>query len=273
MFLLIEKYMMSKEIPKLSTLVLKEIAKAPAKYLSTESYERANKIISNSKDKGFDITQVLINYVTDAGRYTDDIIPTTFFNGSRKELCLKNTKVSSKYIMKILDICPLLEDIDVSGTFLVDDDLVLNILQKCKNLKSLNIRNCRKISELSLKYISSSQSLPNKIESLNIGGNLNISEQGLVSFLSSSKAPDLKYLYISGLSINDNLLYLISKKCLKLKGLGINYANISEDCLHKILTAPSSIPGMSIGQNLEVLHLASTVVAYTGQGFLLTIPC
>ena len=88
-------------------------------------------------------TQVLINYVTDAGRYTDDIIPTTFFNGSRKELCLKNTKVSSKYIMKILDICPLLEDIDVSGTFLVDDDLVLNILQKCKNLKSLNIRNCR----------------------------------------------------------------------------------------------------------------------------------
>ena len=243
---------MSKEIPKLSTLVLKEIAKAPSKYLSTESFERANKIISKSKDQDFDITQILINYVTDAGRYTDDVIPTTFFNGSRKELCLKNTKVSSKYIMKILDICPLLEAIDVSGTFLIDDDLVLTILQKCQKLKSLNIRNCRKITESSLKYISSS---PNKIESLNIGGNLNITEQGLVSFLSSSKASDLKYLYISGLSINDNLLYLISKKCLKLKGLGINYANVSEDCLHKILTAPSSIPGITIGQNLEIFHL------------------
>lgn len=214
---------MSKEIPKLSTLVLKEIAKAPSKYLSTESYQRALKIASGSKDKESDVTQVLINYVTDAGRYTDDIIPISFFDKNRKGVCLKNTKVSAKYIMKILDQCPLLEIVDVSGTFLVDDDLVINILQKCKNLKSLNIRNCRKITDISLSYISglhpAMKSTVNKIDSLNIGGNLNISEKGLIQFISSSKASDLRYLYISGLSINDNLLYLISRKCLKLKGI------------------------------------------------------
>lgn len=246
---------MSKEIPKLSTLVLKEIAKAPTKYLSVESYERALKIMSNLKSNAmsFDVTQILINYVTDAGRYTDDIIPVTFFDSNRTEICLKNTKVSSKYIMKILDKCKNLESIDVSGTFLVDDDLVLYMIQKCPNLKSLNIRNCRKCADITLKHIASSN---NKIDTLNIGGNLNITEQALIVFLSTTKATELIEFYISGLIINDIMLHLISKKCIKLKGFGINYANISEDGLHKFLTSSSNIPNCPIGLNLETLHIA-----------------
>ena len=106
---------MSREVPRLSTIVLKEIAKSPQKHLSLESYKRA-KLIIPSTDlailihyKDLDLTQILVDYIAEAGRLVDDVIPIEFFHKDRKQITLKNTKLSPKYLIRVLSQCPLLE--------------------------------------------------------------------------------------------------------------------------------------------------------------------
>jgi hypothetical protein len=97
--------MLARDIPRLSVLVLKEIAKSPAQYLTLDSYKRAIKIVQQNVD----FTQILIDYITEAGRLNDDVIPIEFFTSDRITLILRNTKLSSKYINKVIDKCPLLK--------------------------------------------------------------------------------------------------------------------------------------------------------------------
>lgn len=54
---------MSREIPRLSTLILKDIAKNPTKYLSNKRYEKAINMFPSVATE-MDITQVLIDYIT-----------------------------------------------------------------------------------------------------------------------------------------------------------------------------------------------------------------
>lgn len=76
--------------------VLKNIAKQPAKYVTDATVKRAfysnryQRLIESSKT---DIVQVLVDYITEAGRFTDDILPSSLFQGKRS-VCLKNSKIS-----------------------------------------------------------------------------------------------------------------------------------------------------------------------------------
>lgn len=100
---------MSRDIPKLSTLILKEIARSPAKYLSANCSLIQNSPLYSKIEGNFDVAQVLIDYITEAGRLVDDVMPVSLFQKDRTRLTLKNTKLSPKYVSKIIEQCPLLE--------------------------------------------------------------------------------------------------------------------------------------------------------------------
>lgn len=99
---------MSRDIPKLSTIILKEIARYPVKYLSANDINYNSPIFAKIAGK-IDIAQVLVDYITESGRLVDDVIPVNMFKKDRTQLTLKNAKLSPTYISKIIEQCIHLE--------------------------------------------------------------------------------------------------------------------------------------------------------------------
>jgi hypothetical protein len=227
---------MLREIPTLQVLVLKEIAKQPTKHVS-EAYLKKAYLIKPKEQlqESFDLAQVLVDYITEAGRLTDDVLPPSLFKLGRTKLSLKNSKISGKYIKKIVDnVGPQLLEIDVMGTFQVDDNTVQYILKSCKVLQSLNIRNCRKITEKSTEYIIQ---YGNNLTAVDLGGCINISHQGINNFVQNKRMSSLKELNLSGMQIQSDTLCLISSCCGELTSLGIGYADIGEMAIRDYLSA------------------------------------
>jgi len=227
----------------LKVLVLKAIAKQPnKKVFNEETLKRAKLIESNPS---FDLCQTLIDYITEAGRLTDDVIPMSLFLSNRTKLSFKNSKVSGKYIIKIINCCKNITELDISGTFQVDDQTILQILIVCQHINHLIIRNCRKITDKTLESICSHNCI---LQSLDIGGNSNLTSHGIKNFISSYKHTSMLTVFnVSGLPIDDELLRLISHRFHNLKSLGIGYADIEEQSLKNLLD--------TIGSNLESLSI------------------
>lgn len=225
--------MIVRDVPVLSTTVLKEIARQPTKYINEPSFRRAL-AIKQQTDSNFDILQTLVDYIIDAGRLTDDVVPATFFDPSRKSLSLKNAKVSGKYIRKVVDRCPDLIELDIGGTFQVDDQTVLYLLQHCPLLENLNVRNCRKLTDKSLEFISENG---HHVKRLQIGGNFNMTAFGIHSFLKRPIASRLVDISISGLIITDDILDTMAKRCKNLTRLGLNYIDVSENAVRNLVDA------------------------------------
>lgn len=228
---------MLREIPTLHITVLKEIAKQPTKYVSEPFLKKALAIGPKQQmATQFDIAQVLVDYITDAGRLTDDVLPPSLFKAGRKSLCLKNSKISGKYIKKIIDnISTVLTALDVSGTFQVDDNTVQYILKNCKDLHVLNIRNCRKITDSSMEFIVQYGS---NLTSVDLGGCINMSYEGINKFVQHKRMSGLVELNLSGLPIQSDTLSLISSCCVNLTSLGIGYADIGEMALRYFAELP-----------------------------------
>lgn len=239
---------MIREIPALYTLTIKEIAKVPTKFINEKRLKRADKI-RGKDDLDFDLPQTLIDYVTEAGRMTDDIVPVSSFTSSRTTLRLKNTKVSGRYLKKILETTGAITELDVGGTFQVDDESVLAITTNCPKLKVLNIRNCKKLTDRSLEHILKCDSLV----SLNIGGNFNMTVSGILHFLKTKLATRLEELHLSGLPITDEMMEIIGRRCNSLKTLGINYTDVSESSIRACLN--------EIGERLQILSVAWIAVS------------
>jgi hypothetical protein len=72
---------MLREIPTLHVTVLKAIAKQPIKYISEARLKKAFAIGPKDCVQTFDIAQVLVDYITEAGRLTDDVLPPSLFKG------------------------------------------------------------------------------------------------------------------------------------------------------------------------------------------------
>jgi hypothetical protein len=164
---------MSRDIPALSTIILKEIAKTPGKYVTEAGFARANRMPT----RGFDLAQVIVDYVIEAGRLIDDAVPVCIF-ANRTSVSLKNSKISPVYINKVIARCPNLVNLDLSGTFLVDDECVQMIFRQCPMIENIGIQNCRKLSDLCLQTIAASGS---KVTGLQLGGNFNITMDGLLT--------------------------------------------------------------------------------------------
>lgn len=68
--------------------------------------------------------------------------------------------------------CVVFKHIDVSGCFQVCDDTVQYIITKCVYLKNLNLRNCRKLTDVALNHLVKCNDT--KITALHLGGNFNL---------------------------------------------------------------------------------------------------
>ena len=224
---------MLREIPTMHVTVLKEIAKAPTKYVSEARLKKAFAIGPRKQlAEQFDLAQVLVDYITEAGRLTDDVLPPSLFKAGRTTLSLKNSKISGKYIKKIIDnVYGQLLSLDVSGTFQVDDNTVQYILKSCTELKTLSIRNCRKITDKSLEYIIQ---YGNNLTSIDLGGCINMSYEGINKFVQHRKMSHLLELNLSGLPIQSDTLSLITTCCVHLTSLGIGYSDIGEMALRLV---------------------------------------
>lgn len=139
-----------------------------------------------------------------------------------------------------------LRKLDLSGCFQVDDDVLVDVLNRCENLTSLDVENCRKLSDRGIEALINSK---RRLEAINIGGNYNISPHGLSKFINQFNGlTDIKVLQISGLCIKDEIINGIIKKCSNLTVLGISYADISEIALSSLLD--------KFGPQLEKLNIS-----------------
>ena len=224
-----------RDIPSLSVTVLKEIAKIPAKCVTEPALQRALLVGPKETVESYDLAQMLVDYVTEAGRFTDDVLPPVLFKAGRTSLRLKNSKIGGKYIGKVIDnLCDDLIELDVSGTFQVDDPAVAYILEKCKKLQSLNIRNCRKITDKSLDVIIARG--PHLI-SLDIGGAVNIKEPGLANLVASKKISSLRELNLSGLPLTTESLQILARSGQRLTSVGLGYTDLGEYALREFIKA------------------------------------
>ena len=88
---------MSKDVQSLYVTVLKNISKQPVKYGSETCYKRAFSA-QNMELIGklnVDVVQSLVDYITEAGRLTDDIVPARLF-ANKSTLSLRNSKISGE---------------------------------------------------------------------------------------------------------------------------------------------------------------------------------
>ena len=234
--------MMNREITPLSTMTLKVIAKQPTICLNQISISRALHKFPKSFTEN--AVQMLVDYITEAGRMTDDV--PILFPDTTISMSFANSKISGAYILRAISKCPNITNLNISGCFQVSDVIIRDVLTQYPLIRRLNFRNCRKTTDASLKYL---QDLGKNLISVNIGGNFNITSAGIKTFLGSNPyVSNYEELYLSGLPLNDDNILLISKNCVKLISLSISYANVTEDTLSKLLS--------SNGNNLQRLHIA-----------------
>lgn len=260
--------MASREILPLSTLLLKAIAKKPNIYILSqeddihrlqklyESFTNThNSIIIKSSKKSIqdiiDFFQILIDTITEAGRLTDEVFPVKYFEifGNANTLCLRNTKLSGKYIRSIIDICPHLSYIDVTGSFQVDDETITYMLTNLKNIETLKLRDCRKITSKTLLSIQQANKI---LKNLDIGGNINIDVTSIHNFLLNYQhIAILHSFHVSGLRFNDLSLTTYMKVLASpsiIREIGMAYADVSSAVFRKFL--------LTIGSSLEYLNIS-----------------
>jgi hypothetical protein len=236
--------MSMRDIPDLTLLCLKVIAKTPTQFINEKTLERPFRAYPKSLLNSS--TQMLIDYVSEAGRLTDAVFPVNSFDSSRTYLSLKNSKISAKYLIEVLKRCPLLTHLDVSGCFPIDDDVISDILDLCPSLQNLCIRNCRKLTDDALVSI---QKKSKCINILSIGGNINMTASGLQRFINNySSAHSLRELHVSGLPLSPEVLAAVAKRCPSLRKLSIGYAIVAPETLESFL--------QQVGGGLDSLSIA-----------------
>lgn len=156
--------------------------------------------------------------------------------------------ISGNYVRKLLNFCAsTLTSLDVSGCFQVTEEVLHTVLEKCPNLRRLNVKNCRKLTNNFLDDILTFPSLT--LQELNFGGNFNINDVGIRNFVRNYRNIHmLENFGFSGLEVQDETISLIGQKCFGLKVLEMAYLDVREATLADLLA--------SIGRQLEKLDIA-----------------
>ena len=220
-------------------------------------------ISQSKKMPGFlECADLVISSITDAGKLSDSIPLALFEHPQRKTLSVKNSKLSDGQIRRLLDLCPNLASLDVSGVLSVQDETVKYALKQCPQLQELNLTNCRKLTDDTLKHIDASS---NRLTVLKIGGAFNMTSAGITAFVCNSKNIEfLKELSFSGVEFNSNLVCGLSTRCSSMVNLGISYCNLDDAMLYSILKPWSDqLESLCISWNsnlvsTDILELLST---------------
>ena len=219
------------EMDSLKDLILKEIARYPSKHINASSFERAIKLLplndQNVRVGQDKIVQHIINHVISAGRLTDDIISISMLDAYCTSISLKNSKITSDYVMKVSFQCIHLESLILDGCLQVDDISIQTVLQNCKRMQNLSINNCRKVTDATLVSYKRAIEQGYHIKSLCVGGNFNITTAGLESFFRGSAHPvalrSITTVNLSGLALSELVLRLLLQFCPYVTHLGLSY--------------------------------------------------
>jgi hypothetical protein len=84
---------MNRDVPTLYDTLLKLLARYPGKCMTKASCEKLMKAIENDCFGNIDIVQIILNQIIDAGRMTDDAVPTLIYQ-DRRDLSFSNSKIS-----------------------------------------------------------------------------------------------------------------------------------------------------------------------------------
>jgi hypothetical protein len=242
-----------REVQSLKVLCLKAISKDPVHHIDSAKLQKAAHMLGVLQNKSFDFAQELVAYLTEAGQFVDDALPPTLFINDdtttpRVSLSFSNGKVSVEYLMRTLDCCPQLEYLDLSGCFQTNDAIVLYIGQKCPNIQHLNLRNCRKLTDLCLQNLMGMGVLP-KLTALHLGGVVNLTEGAINDFLGNgSRFSSIIDLNLSGTKVSDATLDLIGLRNKHLRSLSIAFSDVSEVAVRRLLE--------KIGKKLELLNIS-----------------
>ncbi|RYH12547.1 hypothetical protein EON65_37990 [archaeon] len=242
----------NREVPELKILVLKLIANQPLKCVTEAGCHKLLDAIARGCFADQDIVQTIVKYITETGRMNDDAVPPFLFN-QRSSISLRNSKISctslscphlcahlyltirlhvffyiGRYLIKAISQSrDTLQTLDVSGCFQVDASIMEEVLMTCRNIKNLNLRSCRKLTNPFLDTLVKNRAI--KLESLDIGGDYNITDLGVQAFLSSyHNISNLKELNLSGLVLTDDTILLVVKQCSSLVSLGVGYLDLKE---------------------------------------------
>jgi hypothetical protein len=105
----------------------------------------------------------------------------------------------------------------------------------CSEINTLSLRNCRKITSKSLNSLV--ECTDSKIIKFDIGGNFNITKDGLNLFFTSFRnCSALTELNISGLAVDNEILNSVANSCCSLTVLGIAYADVGEEAINYLIS-------------------------------------
>lgn len=241
---------MIRDIPTLHEFIVKQfIAKTPTKCMTQPAVQRFLKAAQdpNCFRGHADIVQEILDCIIVSGRMTDDACPASIFV-NRTFVNLSNSRISGKYVLRLLEFCaPTLVSLDVSGCFQVTVPVLKTVMASCPNLRRLNVKNCRKLTDAFLEDILSFPSL--SLLELNVGGNFNITDRGIRNFVTHYPAIHLLENFgVSGLEVHDDTVLLIGAKCTGLRHLQLAYIDVRESTIAELLQA--------IGRPLESLDIS-----------------
>ncbi|KAJ0412754.1 hypothetical protein ATCC90586_002384 [Pythium insidiosum] len=241
-----------REVPALETLVLKFISKSGRlldKIVSEQTVERTHRISKPSKSRTHKVKQELLRALLQSGRFTDDTLPDSFFHASMTRLEITGARISTKFIARLTKVCTKLHTINFSGCFRLTDDAIEVLLTNCPEIKELNLENCRKLSDITLDHL---RKLAPKLQSIDIGGNFNMTVPGITKFI--EKHPNhskFTRVHISGHAITDHL--------------AIGYCAVSDDAIIALLTKRDSISRLCLHWNVAITDQLLHFIAANGR--------
>lgn len=150
--------------------------------------------------------------------------------------------------MSVVETCSNeLVELNVTGCFQIMDQHLITIFARCPKLKVVQVGNCRKLTDEFLNGIVSQQGL--KLRQLDIGGNFNITDDGVRNFIKQYRHINLlEELSLSGLPISDETILLLSQQATGLRSLGLSYLDLKESTILTVL--------QTLGKQLEKLDMS-----------------
>jgi len=152
-----------------------------------------------------------------------------------RELVISNTKLGNKALMAVAKKCPLLQDLDVSGTSRVSDPAIKVVAQHCPQLRTLNVSNTGgRVTDGSIGVVGCS--CP-KMAKLNVAKTSGwVTDASIPSF--GLHCPDLEHIDVSGNngSIQVSLPELV-QRCERLRSLKMGddlMTDVSKRFLHRL---------------------------------------
>ncbi|XP_053573267.1 F-box and leucine-rich protein 22 [Bombina bombina] len=107
----------------------------------------------------------------------------------QKSMCSQHLNIASNLLLQVSERCPNLRSLTLSGCAHVSDEEIIQILASCPRLQSLKLENCSGVTDKMLAVIPL---LGGHLQTLHVNFCRNITQDGLIRVLVGCPALDLQ---------------------------------------------------------------------------------